>query len=77
MFIAITAITENGQPLYCINPVETTGDMDQAFTWATKAEADQVLREAKAAYNLDAVAVEIVKAKFTAGLKSNTLLSFA
>jgi hypothetical protein len=66
MFVAIKNITEYGQPVYCVNPVETTVDLRQAFKWRTKQEAEYVLHESMHVYGLQAYAVEIIESQAAA-----------
>jgi hypothetical protein len=59
MFVAITGVTEFGQPLFCVNPAKTTVEIKNAFWWPTRQEAERVLKEAKEVYDLDAFPIEV------------------
>lgn len=63
MFVAIKNITEFGQPVYCVNPIESTVDLRKAFTWQTKQEAERALHESMHVYGLQACPVEIVQSQ--------------
>jgi hypothetical protein len=65
LFVAITNITETGQPIYCVNPKETTMELKKAFTWTTRSEAEAVVHEAMHVYDLHAFVIEIVKGELS------------
>ncbi len=60
MFVAITKITEHGQPVFCVNPVETTLDFRKAFKFQDRQEIERALKDASEIYQLNAFPVEIV-----------------
>jgi hypothetical protein len=77
MFVAITEISEYGQPLYCINPVKTSTNLGKAFTWNTYEDAERTLKEAKEIYDLEAFIVKMSepKAKQKSKPQNNNLVA--
>jgi hypothetical protein len=69
MFVAIRSITEYGQAVYCVNPVETTTDLRKAFKWTSQKEAEAVLHESMHIYGLIAYPVEIVQTQAQAAVE--------
>lgn len=63
MFVAITEISEYGQPLYCVNPVKTSTNLGKAFIWNDYEDAQRTLNEAKQIYDLEAFIVKMSKPK--------------
>jgi hypothetical protein len=61
MYVAITAITETGELIYCVNPEKKTTNVKEAFWWRTEQEARRVLREAREVYGLNAFPIELVQ----------------
>ena len=61
MYVAITAITEQGELIYCVNPEEKTTNVKEAFWWRTEQEARMVLREAREVYGLNAFPIELIE----------------
>jgi hypothetical protein len=69
MYVAITKITEHGQPIYCVNPVETTLDFSKAFKFLDQLEIQMALRDAKENYDLTAFPVEIIETRIISSTK--------
>jgi hypothetical protein len=63
MFVAITEISEYGQPLYCVNPVKTSTNLGKAFIWNDYEDAQRTLKESKEVYDLEAFIVKMSEPK--------------
>lgn len=77
MFVAITEISEYGQPLYCVNPVTTSTNLGKAFIWNTYEDAKRTLEESKEIYDLEAFIVKMSepRAKQKGKAQNNTLVA--
>ncbi len=74
MFVAITKITEHGQPVFCVNPVETTLDFRKAFKFQDRQEIERALKDASEIYQLNAFPVEIVSTETSIQRKTTNQL---
>jgi hypothetical protein len=63
MFVAVTGITDQGQPLFCVNPVTTSVELKKAFSWIDQTDAQRTINESKEIYDLNAFVVEIIPTK--------------
>lgn len=77
MFVAITEISEYGQPLYCVNPVKTSTNLGKAFIWNDYEDAQRTLKESKEIYDLEAFIVKMSepKAKEKSKLQNSKLVA--
>ena len=59
MFVAITV--NNGKPVFCKNPIETTENLEDAFIFSSRDEAEMIVKESKEIYSLNASVLEILE----------------
>jgi hypothetical protein len=60
MFVAVAAITEQGQPLFLANPVKTTVKVKEAFRWEDEEDARRTIAEAQKIYGVKAIIVPLL-----------------
>lgn len=60
-YVAIRGVNEKGEPLFCRNPLDYTTEIQRAFAWNTKEEAEKTIQASEQLFKTEAIIVEVVE----------------